>query len=182
MDFQEVDINNVTLNPFTTFSKEWVLITAKKGDKVNTMTAALGGIGHVWNQNVVTIYIRPQRYAKEFVDESDTFSVTVFSEEYREKLSYLGTASGRNEDKIKKAGFTVKFDGETPYFAEANQVFIAQKLYTSKLTESNFVEHSVVDKVYPQKDFHTLYIGAIRKVLIANELNCTPCQGHFELV
>ncbi|MFQ9071844.1 MAG: hypothetical protein ACLR43_03175 [Faecalibacillus faecis] len=31
------------------------------------MTASWGQLGHLWGKNV-TVYIRPQRYTKEFVD------------------------------------------------------------------------------------------------------------------
>lgn len=40
------------------------------------MTASWGGIGVIWNKNVVTVYIRPQRYTREFVDASDHFTLT----------------------------------------------------------------------------------------------------------
>ena len=57
----------------------------------------------MFNKNVVYIVIRPQSYTKEFVDNSDTFSLTFFDETFRKKLSYLGTVSGKDEDKISKA-------------------------------------------------------------------------------
>lgn len=139
------------------------------GDQVNTMTAAWGGFGHVWNHNVATVYIRPQRYTKEFVDASETFSIAVFPEEYHEKLIYLGRTSGRDEDKITKAGLTVEYYEGIPYFAEAKQVFIVRKLYAQELEEKNFIDDSVVDKVYPEKDFHTLYIGSVQQVLVSDD-------------
>ena len=44
----------------------------------NTMTASWGGVGVLWGKNVVTTYIRPQRYTKEFVDAQDVFTITFF--------------------------------------------------------------------------------------------------------
>ena len=43
-------------NAFEMIGKDWMLITAQKGDKVNTMTASWGGLGVIWNKNVVTVY------------------------------------------------------------------------------------------------------------------------------
>ena len=169
MAFHEKEIKDVNLNPFTTYSKDWVLITAKRGNQVNTMTAAWGGFGHVWNHNVATVYIRPQRYTKEFVDAGETFSIAVFPEEYREKLIYFGRTSGRDEDKITKAGLTVEYYDGTPYFAEAKQVFIVKKLYAQELKEENFIDTSVVDNVYPEKDFHTLYIGSVQQFFVSDD-------------
>lgn len=171
MSFHEVDIEKITLNPFTTFSKKWVLITAKRGNQVNTMTAAWGNLGYVWVNNTITVYVRHNRYTKEFIDAADTFSVTVFSEKYREAMAYLGRVSGKDENKIEKAELTVVYDEDTPYFEEAEQVFIAKKLYAQEFEPEKFIEKSIIDTVYQDKDFHTLYIGGIIKVLekLAND-------------
>lgn len=165
MSFHKVGIENVSFNPFTTFAKKWVLITAKKGDQVNTMTAAWGSFGYVWVNNTITIYVRHNRYTKEFIDAADTFSVTVFSEKCREVLTYLGRTSGKDENKIEKAGLTLVYDGNTPYFEEAEQVFIARKLYAQEFEPEKFIDKSIIDQVYQDQDFHTLYIGEIIKVL-----------------
>ena len=98
--FKEIKAQELKINPFEMIGIDWMLITVKKDEKVNTMTASWGGLGVIWNKNVVTIYIRPKCYTKEFIDNSDTFSVTILGEEYRKELSYLGTISGRSEDKI----------------------------------------------------------------------------------
>lgn len=169
MAFNEKRTGDILVNPFESFSKDWVLITAKKGDKVNTMTAAWGGLGHVWNHDIVTIYIRPQRYTKEFVDGSDYFSICVLPESFRDKLVYLGRVSGKDEDKITKTGLTVEYTDGVPYFAEATLVYIAKKLYADDLEEKHFINHEIVEKVYPEKDFHTLYIGGITKILKKEE-------------
>lgn len=57
MSYKKIDINELKLNPFETIGKDWLLISAKKGDQVNTMTASWGGIGVIWNKNVITAYI-----------------------------------------------------------------------------------------------------------------------------
>ena len=37
---------------------------------------------------------------KKFVDSSDRLSISVLPNEYSKELQYLGTASGRDEDKL----------------------------------------------------------------------------------
>ena len=49
--------NSFNLNPFEAIGKKWMLITAKDGERVNTMTASWGGMGVIWGENVV--YISP---------------------------------------------------------------------------------------------------------------------------
>ena len=78
MSYKKIDINEIVLNPFKTIGKDWLLISDLKDGVTNTMTASWGGIGVIWNKNVVTVYIRPQRYTREFVDNSDYFSLTFF--------------------------------------------------------------------------------------------------------
>jgi flavin reductase (DIM6/NTAB) family NADH-FMN oxidoreductase RutF len=120
----------------------------------------------MWGKSVAYVVIRPQRYTKEFVDAQDTMSLTFFDEKYRRELTYLGTASGRDEDKITKAGFHTVFDGDTPYFSEAKTVMIAKKLYASEYRAEDFLIPGLAKAMYPEDDFHTLYICEIQKVLV----------------
>lgn len=156
-------------NPFTMIGKEWLLITAEKEGKVNTMTASWGGVGIMWGKPVAYIFIRPQRYTKEFVDAADTLSLSVLDEEYRKTLSYLGTVSGRDEDKIAKSGLTVVHEGQTPYFAEAHTALICRKLFAQPYDPACFIDKSCEEKWYPQKDYHTMYIVEIEDVLVKQE-------------
>lgn len=164
-NFIEITPNDIEKNTFTMIGNEYMLITAKKDDKINTMTAAWGGLGVMWNKNVAYIVVRPQRYTKEFVDFADSFSLSFFNGEIKDKLAYLGTVSGRDEDKITKSGLTAIFEDNIPYFEEAKLVLFCKKLFISEFKEDNFIDKEIMNKNYPNKDFHTLYIGEIKKVL-----------------
>ena len=132
MSFKEIKPEELQKNPFQMIGKEWLLVTAEKDGKANTMTASWGGVGVMWGRNVAFIVIRPQRYTKEFIDASDKLSLSVLDEEYRKTLSYLGSVSGRDEDKIGKSGLTVAHTDDVPYFAEANTVITGKKLYAQE--------------------------------------------------
>ena len=95
MTFKEVSPQTLNFNPFTRIGSDWMLITAGQPGDMNTMTASWGGAGVLWTKNVVTAYIRPQRYTKEFVDREDIFTLSFFDEKYRPALKHLGTVSGR---------------------------------------------------------------------------------------
>ena len=165
----EKDIKSLTMNPFTKIGDEWMLITSEKDGKVNTMTASWGGMGVLWGKNVAFIFIRDSRYTKEFVDKSATFSLSVFDhKENLEMLSYMGKVSGRDEDKIAKCNLTVEHACDVPYFKEARENYICKKLYSLPLPLENFVpeeEKAILDRYYPTKDKHNLYIGEIIKVI-----------------
>jgi len=152
-------------NHFQLIGKDWMLVTAGNSEKVNTMTASWGGLGVMYGKNVAFVVIRPQRYTKEFVDREDTFSLSFFDKEYRKVLNYLGTVSGRDEDKISKSGLTVvDFEG-TPYFDEANLVLICKKLFRQPLNTDNLLDEKLVNTWYQNKDYHTLYIAEVTKIL-----------------
>lgn len=160
MPFQKINIQNFNINPFTAIGKDWMLITAAHQQKVNTMTASWGGMGVLWNQNVVTIYVRPQRYTKEFIDAQDYFSLSFFDDHHKE-LNYLGTVSGRDIDKINEAQLHVTYLHQVPAFEEAKLVFIVQKIYQGSILPTGFIDDSLDQKNYPQKDYHIMYIGKI---------------------
>lgn len=164
--FQEVQPDKFIQSPFYLISKVWQLIAAEKDGKINAMTASWGSMGVMWGKNVASVVIRPGRYTKEFVDGSATFSLSFFGDCYRDMLTYMGTVSGRNADKVAEAELTVLHDGDTPYFEEATAVMICRKLYAQEMKPECFIDASVWKKWYPEKDFHTLYIAEIQKILL----------------
>lgn len=156
---------NINDNIFKLIGKDWMLVAAQKDGKVNAMTASWGFGGVMWGKNAVVVGIRPQRYTKEFVDNGDTFSITILPESYRETMSYFGTVSGRDEDKIAKTGLTVAHDENTPYFEEGRLVLICKKMYSQEIKEENFIDKSIIDRWYPNKDYHMMYVAEIIDVL-----------------
>lgn len=157
-------------NVFNLIGKDWLLFVAEKDGKVNTMTASWGGLGIIWNKKVAYIFVRPQRYTKEFIDSSDKLSICVLPNSYRKELNYLGTVSGKDEDKISKVNLTVSKCDEVPYFDEARLTLICRKLYAQNLQESCFIEKDIIDKIYPEKDYHMMYIVEIEKILENNNI------------
>lgn len=166
MNFQEIKPAELQKNPFKMIGSEWLLITAKDGDKCNTMTASWGGVGVMWGKNVAFIVVRPQRYTKEFIDAADTLSLSILDDSFRKTLSYLGSVTGRDEDKIQKSGLTVAYQGETPFFEEANTVILGRKLYAQPYQPECFIDKSCDEKWYPQKDYHVMYIVEIEHILV----------------
>ncbi len=165
-NFREIKPENLDQSAFKLIGTDWMLITAAKVDKVNTMTASWGGFGIMWNKNVVYIVLRPQRFTKEFIDASSTFSLTFFDKSYKKDLSYLGTVSGRDEDKLSKTKLTVSYVDNTPAFEESKLTIICKKLYAQEFKPECFIDANIEKLCYPEKDYHTLYIAEVEKVLI----------------
>ncbi|MDT8718853.1 flavin reductase family protein [Clostridium sp. 19966] len=165
-NFKEIKPEELNKSPFQIIGSDWMTITAEKDNKINTMTASWGGLGVMWGKNVAFITIRPTRYTKEFVDGSDTFSLTFFDGKFKKELAYIGNVSGRDEDKIAKTNLTVQHSDNTPYFEEGSIAIICKKLYAQKFEPELFLDSSLDEKWYPEKDYHTMYIAEVKKVLI----------------
>ncbi|MBE6052578.1 MAG: flavin reductase family protein [Clostridium sartagoforme] len=167
-NLKEIKANELNESTFKLIGDNWMLITAAKDGKVNTMTASWGGFGILWNKKVVYTFVRPQRYTKEFIDASPTFSLTFFNESFRKDLSYLGTVSGRDEDKLSKTNLSITYIDDTPSFNEAKLTIICRKIYAQELDPNCFIDKSIDTRCYPDKDYHTVYVAEVEKILINN--------------
>lgn len=169
---REISVHELMMNPMDKIAEQWMLITAGDETGYNTMTASWGHLGSIWHQNGRTlptsvIYIRPQRYTKEFVDREELYTLCFFPA-HKKELSYLGSHSGRDGDKVAAVGLTPVFAEGYTYFAEAELVLVCRKLYRAPLLEEGFLDKDIVEKNYPNRDFHDLYIGEIVKVLLGD--------------
>lgn len=169
MSFREVKAEAVKENPFELIASQWMLVTAGDEKKCNTMTASWGGVGIMWSKPTATAYIRESRYTKEFVDNAEYFTLSFFDEEYRKALNLCGTVSGRDCDKIKEAGLTPYYVNGTTAFEEAKMIFVCRKVYHQCMGPENFDEKENLDKWYADKDYHTMYLGEIVKVLVKED-------------
>ena len=162
--FQKVDPRTLDLNPFAAIGDRWMLVTAGAPERCNTMTASWGGLGVLWGVPMATVYIRPQRYTKEFVDANEYFTLSFFPESCRPQLNLCGTKSGRDMDKVKECGFTVAAgEGGAPYFEQAELVLVCRKRMAMPMDEAAMPE-DVKDKWY-KGDYHTMYWGEIVEAL-----------------
>ena len=66
-----------------------------------------------------------------------------------------------------KVGFTPVFGDGYTYFAEAKLVIVCRKLYQAPLKEEYFLDKETLEKNYPDRDFHDLYVGRIEKILVS---------------
>ena len=98
------------------------------------------------------------------------FTLSFFKEEYREALQICGTLSGRDVNKVEKAGITPYFtpDGNVA-FEEAYIIMECKKIYADFLNPKAFIDTSIISNVYPGDDFHKVYIGEIVNTWIDNK-------------
>lgn len=168
--FQPYPLELLEWNPTEKISKDWFALTTEADGKANAMTCSWGGTGYIWNKNSLTCYVRGSRYTKEILDKSEYYSCCFFDDKskgIKNSLKYLGSASGRNEDKIKTIGFNIQHFGEhqVPYIDEANFVFIMRKLSCTHMSKEGILDPEIIDQFYKDDDYHYIYIGEIVQVL-----------------
>lgn len=169
----------ITDNTFKIIGKDAMLVTActtstdEEGNvkigRVNTMTASWGGFGVLWNKNVATIYIRPSRYTKEILDQTDFFSLSFFDEKYKTALDYCGKHSGRDGDKFRPAKLDLEYNNYVPWIRQARMVVFCRKLYAQPFDPYSFTDELICKQNYRKDDFHTMYIGEITKVTVSQK-------------
>ena len=151
---------------FRLIGKEWMLVTAKNQEgKVNTMTASWGGLGVMWGKNVAVTVLRPQRYTKEFIDQSESFTLSFYDDTFKKDLSYLGSVSGRDEDKIKEAGVHVAYHDGVPYIDEGKEILLCRVMSETPITKDEFKDEKIDAAWYADQDYHKMYIAEITDIL-----------------
>ncbi len=159
-------------NVFKLFDDSWCLISAYDKNHTpipyNAMTASWGGMGVLWNKNVFFCFVRPQRYTKEFIDASERITLSFFSDDKKDALTYCGRNSGRDGDKLAQAGLTpIICDDGSVEFEQAKITVTGRKLFSADMKEADFIDKSIVEKNYSLKDFHTVYVCEIESIKIA---------------
>lgn len=159
--FEEKAPDKLQENAIKIVGLDYMLITAGKKDDFNTMTAAWGGLGFLWNKPVAFIFIRPQRYTYEFVEKYEDFTLSFFEPRYKTILDYCGNYSGRKTDKIKFTGLTpLETERGNIVFSQARLILECRKWYFDDLNPENFLDPNI-KKMYPLDDFHRMYFGEI---------------------
>ena len=165
-DLKEFEVTaDFDVNPFRFFQNDGGLILcAGNQEKSNAMTIGWGGLGILWGQRVVTVYVAQARYTRQFMDASKYFTVMAFGPNQRNVPDYLGHHSGRDGDKAAALGLhTLYTENGTPYYAEATLVLECETMYARPFDAENMKD--LPSRLYA--DFpagvHTMYIGRVVK-------------------
>lgn len=164
---REITTSEIAGNLFDRIDREWFLLAARDGDKVNMMTCSWGTVGELWGKRVVIAYVRKTRHTFPLMEKDGCFTVNFFGGEQRDALGFCGSRSGRDVDKVRETGLTpIKCaDAEdAPYFAEADTVLVCRKLYSDFIRPECFADPALDAANYGAGDYHKFYIGEILHV------------------
>lgn len=162
---QKIGFEQLELNPFTVIGNDNFLLTAGGSSVWNTMTAGWGGLGYIWNAPVAFVFVRKERYTLQAMEKSGIFTLSFFPPEKKNVLVFCGTTSGRDTDKASGAGITpFAIDGGIA-FEEANLVITCQKIVETIMDDKALIDDEL-KRLYPQEDWHRMFIGRILGVYI----------------
>ncbi|MDE5638515.1 MAG: DUF4468 domain-containing protein [Odoribacter sp.] len=164
--FKQISPEQIPGNIIRLLSQDWMLITAGTADRFNTMTASWGGLGHLYNKPVAFCFINPARYTYQFMEKEDTYTLSFYTETYRDALKYCGSHSGKDTDKIKESGLSpMTTPNGSPVFSEAWLIIECRKLVSQSLIPES-LGNETLRAEWSGKPMHKMYIGEILNVWV----------------
>ena len=111
----------------------------------------------------MTVYIRPQRYTKKFIDEAGIFTMTFFDfQKYKDALVYMGSKSGAEDpEKIKNADLHLTDIEGQPSYQEGKYVIICRPFFEQQLSQNSFIDRDIEKQCFPEHDNSVMYISEI---------------------
>lgn len=141
--------------------KSGAFLTVKTGDNLNTMTIGWALIGYVWRKPVFMVAVRDSRHTFGIMEKAEDFTVTVPESDMKDAIMFCGTKSGRDHDKLKELNLeTVPARSViSPVIKTMGIHFECRIVFKTPMDRNNLIAE--YEKLYPEKDYHTLYFGEI---------------------
>lgn len=121
------------------------IVSCRKDGHDNALAVGVASVASI-DPVMVMIGIIPSRFSYDMVKDTGKFVVNIPTKEFSEKYMYLGTVSGRDEDKIASINTTDADIIDAPILTDCPVN----------------IECSVVDSIQPGS--HELFIGKVEKV------------------
>jgi flavin reductase (DIM6/NTAB) family NADH-FMN oxidoreductase RutF len=154
-------LSEVNFNFAQKINKGALLTVQDSCGRINTMTVSWGGCGILWGKEVCFIYVRPTRFTYKMCEDVCDFSLSFFKEgERKDTLSFCGTKSGRDHDKIKECNLSYKTDDGYVIFDDAEITIKVRKIYSDFIKEECFIDKNLLSN-YKNNDFHKVYVCEI---------------------
>jgi flavin reductase (DIM6/NTAB) family NADH-FMN oxidoreductase RutF len=147
--------------PILSRIKAGAFLIVKAGEKVNVMTIGWASVGFIWSKPIMTIAIRPTRYTYGIIELAKDFSVSIPTEGMKKAIEFCGSRSGRDCDKFKECNLKTFPSTKvySPVLAIAGIHVECKIIYKSVMDSTQLIDE--YQKLYPKKDYHTLYFGEI---------------------
>ena len=137
-------------------------LTVKAGEALNTMTIGWATIGYVWSRPVMMVAVRFTRHTFTIIEKAADFTVSIPWEDLGDELTFCGTKSGRDYDKFAECNLkTIPGQQVVSPIIQMRGLHYECKLVYKSAMDPAFLDSGYDERVYPAKDYHTLYFGEI---------------------
>ncbi|MCX7881875.1 MAG: flavin reductase [Brevinematales bacterium] len=162
---QPVPFSELCWNVFEWIGERWMLVVGGTRESYNMMTASWGGVGVVWNEPMVFVFVRPSRYTHEFLMKYPSFSLVFLPEAFREILEVCGSRSGREIEKMKLGGITpLSLEGGAVGFEEAELILTCTTVCRQPIEPLSLLREDIRRAFYAGGDYHDLFIARIEEI------------------
>ncbi|MDE6660480.1 MAG: flavin reductase family protein, partial [Anaeroplasmataceae bacterium] len=126
----------------------------------------------LWGRDVAYVFVRKSRHTYSFLERSESVTLSFLDEKYKDSVQYIGTHSGRDEDKMKNANLSYTYDPDYDgaYIRQATYCFKMKKLYSIDLPYEE-LPSDIKNQYYKDGDLHTMFVCEIRQFLVTEEYN-----------
>ena len=159
---KQIDITELGKeNVFELIGKEWGLVTAGTLDDFNMMTVSWGALGELWGKHVAIVFIRPERYTHDFVEQQNRLTLTFLGEAGRAAHKVCGSKSGRDLDKVAATGLKpLALADDAVTFEQARLTLVCRKMYKGHFEPEKFLDKEQLERWYndrPGGGLHDVY-------------------------
>jgi flavin reductase (DIM6/NTAB) family NADH-FMN oxidoreductase RutF len=148
--FKEIQPEELTDNVFKLVGRDFFVVTAGKADNFNSMVGSGGGFGVLFRKPTAWCILLGTRYTLELMQKEQTYTLSYFPDEYKEKMMYFGKQTGRDSDKMKQAPLTgVQTPSGNMTLKEARLVFECKLTQVAVANTEDYL--SETDREYIEK-------------------------------
>ncbi len=141
--------------------KKGAFLTVLSSAGLNTMTIGWATIGFVWQKPIFMIAVRDSRHTFEIIERAVDFTVSVPSGDMKGAIAFCGSKSGRDYDKFKECKLsTAEAQKTASPIIQIPGIHFECKIVFKAPMDPVLLDESY-EKLYPEKDYHTLYFGEI---------------------
>lgn len=170
MEKQDIRLFDLWQETVQMLTHEGILLCSlSKDGKPNVMTIGWMTGGVVWGKPILVVYVRPTRFTFQYLEQVPEFTVNVLPPEYAEALQFCGTASGRDVDKFAQTGLkpVSARKVKVPVIEQGVIHYECRIVHKSDLVPENLATE--LQSVYPQKDYHRIYMGEVLAVYASKD-------------
>ena len=147
--FKEIAPDEIDDNVFTLVGKDFPVVTVGNKDDYNSMTASGGGLVLLFRKPSTMLLFPQHRYTLQLIEKEQKYTLSYFSDEYKNQVMFLGSKSGRDSSKMQEVELTGM---ETP---SGNMSFEEARLIMECKLSQIVVPH-FPDDFYLQEDIDYL--------------------------